>query len=156
MPHALERAANPGGDALTRCCSSPALGVGTGTNTKRPSTGADSVKPGRQSLNLYYFGPSRGTCLIVMIPRPHKKIYTVDSVTPRPAGGGDLPWDPQVADVRFYNAVEYLQVAEVLVKEEDIDTVIGAHLVPLPQGRDKFVAAPATRACPIPGSRRYA
>ena len=33
---------------------------------------------------------------------------------------------------------------EELVAEEDIDTVIGAHLVPLPAGKGKFEAAPST------------
>jgi len=103
-----------------------------------------SVELGGQSLDLYYFGPSHGTCLIVMIPRPHKMIFTVDIVTPRPAGGGYLPWDPQVADFQFYNAVENLRAIEALVQEEQIDTVIGAHLVPLPEGKGKFVAAPST------------
>lgn len=103
-----------------------------------------SVELGGQSLDLYYFGPSHGTCLIVMIPRPHSMIYTVDIVTPRPAGGGYLPWDPQVADFHFYNAVENLRATETLVKQEGIETVIGAHLVPLPVGKGKFEAAPTT------------
>jgi len=103
-----------------------------------------SVELGGQSLDLYYFGPSHGTCLIVMIPNPHKMVYTVDIMTPRPAGGGYLPWDPQVADFHFYNAVEYLQALEALVKDKNINTVIGAHLVPLPQGKGKFSAAPST------------
>ena len=103
-----------------------------------------SVELGGQSLDLYYFGPSHGTCLIVLIPRPHKMIYTVDLVTPRPAGGGYLPWDPQVADFRFYNAVDNLRATEELVKQAGIDTVIGAHLVPLPAGKGVFNAAPST------------
>ncbi|MCP4001111.1 MAG: MBL fold metallo-hydrolase [Gammaproteobacteria bacterium] len=103
-----------------------------------------SVELGGQALELYYFGPSHGTCLIVMIPSPHKMIYTVDIMTPRPAGGGYLPWDPQVADFHFYNAVEYLQALEALVDEKNISTVIGAHLVPLPQGKGTFFAASST------------
>ena len=103
-----------------------------------------SVKLGNAALDLYYFGPSHGTCLIVMIPRPHKMIFTVDIVTPRPSGGGYLPWDPQVADFQFYNAVEFLRSVEALVSRENLDTVIGAHLVPLPQGKGKFAPAPAT------------
>ena len=67
------------------------------------------VKLGGQSLDLYYFGPSHGTCLIVMVAQPHNMIYTVDLVTPRPSGGGYLPWDPQVADFQFYAAVETLR-----------------------------------------------
>jgi len=103
-----------------------------------------SVELGGTSLDLYYFGPSHGTCLIVMIPRPHKMIYTVDLVTPRPAGGGYLPWDPQVADFQFYNAVEYLRAVEELVEQEGLDTVLGAHLVPLPLGKGQFAPAPST------------
>jgi glyoxylase-like metal-dependent hydrolase (beta-lactamase superfamily II) len=105
---------------------------------------AYSVKLGGTSLDLYYYGPSHGTCLIAMVPRPHKMIYTVDLVTPRPAGGGYLPWDPQVADFQFYNAVQNLRSLEKLVSDQQIDTVIGAHLVPLPAGKGKFAAAPAT------------
>jgi len=90
------------------------------------------VRLGGESLDLFYFGPSHGTCLIVMIPRPHPMIYTVDLVTPRPAGGGYLPWDPQVADFQFFNAVEYLRQVEQLAEREQLEYVIGAHLVPLP------------------------
>ncbi|UCG73634.1 MAG: MBL fold metallo-hydrolase [Chromatiales bacterium] len=100
------------------------------------------VKLGGQSLDLHYFGPSHGTCLVVMIPRPHRMIYTVDLVTPRPAGGGYLPWDPQVADFHFYNAVESLKAIEGLAEREGLEQVIGAHLVPLP-GKGGFKAAPS-------------
>ncbi len=101
-----------------------------------------SVELGGQSLDLYYYGPSHGTCLIAMIPRPHKMLYTVDLVTPRPAGGGYLPWDPQVADFHFNNAVSYLQQLEKLAETEQLTSVIGAHLVPLPQGKGQFAGAP--------------
>ncbi len=102
------------------------------------------VKLGGQSLDLHYFGPNHGTCMIVMVPRPHKMIYTVDIVTPRPAGGGYLPWDPQVADLQFYNIVQSLQAVEAFALAEGLDTVIGAHLVPLPAGKGQFTGAPFT------------
>lgn len=102
------------------------------------------VQLGGQSLDLFYFGPIHGTCLSVMIPRPHKMLYTVDIVTPRPAGGGYMPWDPQVADFHFYNAVEYLRATEALAEREQLDTIIGAHLVPLPMGKGEFRAADPT------------
>jgi glyoxylase-like metal-dependent hydrolase (beta-lactamase superfamily II) len=102
------------------------------------------LKLGKAALDLYYFGPSHGTCLIVMIPRPHKMIYTVDIVTPRPAGGGYLPWDPQVADFQFHSAVEMLRAVEKLGADEDIEQIIGAHLVPLPGGNGKLIPAPPT------------
>ncbi len=102
------------------------------------------VELGSRALDLYYFGPSHGTCLIVMIPRPEKLIYTVDLVTPRPTGGGYLPWDPQVADFHFNNAVNYLRAVEALAKKEALTTVVGAHVVPVFQGKGKFAAAPPT------------
>ena len=101
------------------------------------------VKLGGQSLDLYYFGPNHGTCLIVMVPRPHKMIYTVDIVTPRP-GGDYLPWDPQAADLQFYNIVQSLKAIEKFALDEGLDTVIGAHLVPIPAGKGKFGAAEIT------------
>jgi glyoxylase-like metal-dependent hydrolase (beta-lactamase superfamily II) len=110
-----------------------------------------SVRLGGQSLDLFYFGPSHDTCLVVMIPRPHPMLYTVDIMTPRPSGGGYLPWDPQVADFQFYNAVQYLQAAEALATSEGLDVVIGAHAVPIPLGQGRFTVAPATG--PISGLR---
>jgi glyoxylase-like metal-dependent hydrolase (beta-lactamase superfamily II) len=102
------------------------------------------VELGGQSLDLHYFGPSHGTCMIVMVPRPHKMILMVDTVTPRPAGGGYLPWDPQSADMQFYNIVQSLEAVEQFASAEGLDTVIGAHLVPLPLGKGQFEAAPFT------------
>jgi len=102
------------------------------------------VELGEQVLDLHYFGPSHGTCLIVMVPRDYGVIYTVDLVTPRGTGGGYYPWDPQVADFQFYAAVETLQAVEALVAAENITTVLGAHLVPVPQGKGKFAPAPST------------
>ena len=102
-----------------------------------------SVELGGRSLDLYYFGPSHGTCLVVMIPRPHKMLFTVDIMTPRPAGGAYLPWDPQVADFHFYNAVESLKAIDALAEREGLEQVIGAHLVPIP-GKRGLVAAPST------------
>jgi glyoxylase-like metal-dependent hydrolase (beta-lactamase superfamily II) len=110
-----------------------------------------SVRLGGKSLDLHYFGPSHGTCLIVMVPRPHKMIYTVDIMTPRPAGGAYMPWDPQVADFQFYAAVNTLRAIENFAADEQLETIIGAHLVPLPLGKGQFAAAEATG--PIIGLR---
>jgi len=97
-----------------------------------------------QDLDLYYFGPSHDTCLIVMVSPQNKLMYTVDILTPRPHGNY-MPWDPQVADFHFYNAVEYLRQMEALAAEEDIQIVLGAHLVPVPSGeKGKFMAAGST------------
>ena len=100
------------------------------------------IELGGQGLALFYFGPIHDTCLAVMIPRPHRMIYTVDIVTP--LSGWYLPWDPMKADFHFYNAVAYLREVEALVKREGIDTVIGAHLVPVPAGEGRFRGLPST------------
>ncbi len=101
-----------------------------------------SVELGGVSLDLYYFGPSHDTCLIVMIPRPHKMLFSVDIVTP--PTGKYVPFDPQVADFHFYNAVNYLKGMEQLAKDEGLTTLVGAHLVPVFDGRGAFTAQPAT------------
>lgn len=102
-----------------------------------------TVKSGDEQLDLYYFGPSHDTCLIVMVSPSAKLMYTVDILTPRPHGNY-MPWDPQVADFHFYNAVQYLQQMEQLAAEENIETVLGAHLVPKPVGKGQFAATPST------------
>lgn len=89
------------------------------------------VKLGDVALDLFYYGPSHGTCLVAMIPRPYKMLYYVDVVTP--PGGWYMPWDPQVADFQFQNIVQNLEAVEALVKREGITQVIASHLVP---GRD--------------------
>ncbi|MGI9308152.1 MAG: MBL fold metallo-hydrolase, partial [Gammaproteobacteria bacterium] len=111
---------------------------------------AYSVELGKHSLDLYYFGPSHGTCLIVMIPRPYPMLYAVDIVTPHP-GGRYMPWDPQVADFHFYNAVQYLTAMEQLARREQLETLIGAHLVPRPKGKGIFTGLASTG--PISGIR---
>jgi glyoxylase-like metal-dependent hydrolase (beta-lactamase superfamily II) len=102
------------------------------------------VSLGDRALDLHYFGPSHGTCLVAMIPRPYPMLYTVDILTPRPSGGGYLPWDPQVADFHFYNAPQALRRMEELAEREGLTTVIGAHVVPLFVERGRFTAAPPT------------
>jgi glyoxylase-like metal-dependent hydrolase (beta-lactamase superfamily II) len=106
-----------------------------------------SVSLGGQSLDLFYYGPSHGTCLVAMIPRPHPMLYTVDLLTPRPTGGAYLPWDPQVADFHFYNAPQAIRQLELLAEREGLTTVIGAHVVPVFVERGKF--APADPVGPI-------
>ncbi len=86
------------------------------------------VELGGTSLDLFYFGPSHGTCLVVMIPRPHKMMFSIDIVTP--PTGWYMPWDPLIADLHFYNVVQYLDGMQALAEREGIEKLIGAHLVP--------------------------
>ena len=87
-----------------------------------------SVRLGGRSLDLHYFGPSHGTCLVVMIPRPEPMLITVDIVSP--PSGWYVPWDPMVADFHFYNVVAYLKGVEALAEREGIQSIVGGHLVP--------------------------
>ncbi len=102
-----------------------------------------TVTSGEEQLDLYYFGPSHDTCLIVMVSPSEKLMFTVDILTPRPHGNY-MPWDPQVADFHFYNVVPYLQQMEGLAAEQNIEIVLGAHLVPRPAGKGKFEETPST------------
>ncbi len=87
-----------------------------------------SVTVGDKSMDLFYYGPSHGTCLVAMIPRPHPMLYVVDVVTP--PSGWYMPWDPQVADFHFYNIDAYLAELEALAEREGLQQVIASHLVP--------------------------
>ncbi len=96
---------------------------------------------GDGGMGLYYFGPSHGTCLAVMIPRPYEYLFTVDIVSP--PSGWYMPWDPVVADFHFYNAVAYLEALRSLAAAEGIGQIIGAHVVPVPDGPGRFRALPS-------------
>ena len=96
---------------------------------------------GGKSVEMHYYGPSHGTCLSVMLFKPNNILYTVDIVSP--PSGRYMPWDPQVADFHFYNAVNYLRQLEALVKKEDITQMVGGHLVPVPAGNGKLRGLPA-------------
>ena len=102
-----------------------------------------TVELGNQKLGLHYFGPSHDTCLIVMNPKPQNHLFTVDIVTP--PTGNYFPWDPQVADFHFYNAVQFLEQVEALAEQENITTLIGAHLKPVPKpGGGGLTGLPST------------
>lgn len=100
------------------------------------------VELGGTSLDLFYFGPSHGTCLVVMIPRPHKMIFSVDIVTP--PTGWYMPWDPLIADLHFYNVVQYLDGMQALAEREGIEKLIGAHLVPAFDEEGTMYGQPST------------
>ena len=102
-----------------------------------------TVELGDQKLGLHYFGPSHDTCLVVMNPKPQNHLFTVDIVTP--PTGNYFPWDPQVADFHFYNAVQFLEKTEALAEREGITTLIGAHLKPVPKpGGGGLTGLPST------------
>ena len=99
-----------------------------------------SVELGGTSLDLYYFGPSHDTCLVVMIPRPHKMLFSVDIVNG--PTGKYVPFDPIAADFHFYNGVNFLGEMEALAEREGLTTLIAAHLVPAPDGPGRFKEEP--------------
>ena len=99
-----------------------------------------SVKVGDKSLDLFYYGPSHGTCLVAMIPRPYPMLYVVDVITP--PSGWYMPWDPMVADFHFYNIDAYLESLEQLAEQQQLKWVIAAHLVPTLNEQRKIAPSP--------------
>lgn len=99
-----------------------------------------SVKLGGRSLDLYYFGPSHGTCLVAMVPRPAPMLFLVDVVTP--PGGWYMPWDPQVADFQFANILSFFEQLETMVAEQQLQQVIASHLVPRAKAGGGVEASP--------------
>jgi glyoxylase-like metal-dependent hydrolase (beta-lactamase superfamily II) len=107
---------------------------------------------GERGIALFYYGPSHDTCLAAMVLRPWNILVTVDLVTP--PSGWYMPWDPQVADFHFYNAVNYLRQLEALIERERITTLLGAHLVPVPLGKGQFGGMASTGPASAVAERR--
>ena len=102
-------------------------------------TYADSyeVSAGDVGLTLYYFGPSYGNCLSVMIARPSNIMYVSKLVTPPAAR---VPDDPTLGNYYLHNIVSFYQAVEALAAEQGVDQVVGA-FAPEPTGTDSTMAA---------------
>lgn len=97
------------------------------------------VSIGDVGLTLYYFGPSYGTCLSVMIARPANIMYVSKLVTPPVAR---VPDDPTLGNYYLHNIVSFYQAVEALAAEQGVDQVVGA-FAPEQTGADgAMVAAP--------------
>lgn len=82
-----------------------------------------TVEVGNQKLELFYFGPSIGDCLITMWSPTASALFTVTLV--QPPDGRIAPWSPMVPDYYFGNLVNYLKSMEDLAENEGIESLIG-------------------------------
>ncbi len=113
-------------------------------NVVAPDTTFDNeytVSVGDRSLDLYYFGPSHDTCLIVMVARPANILFTVDVVSP--PSGWYMPFDPMAPDFHFYNVVDFFTSIEDLAARDGITKMVGGHLVPDKDENGKSILHPA-------------
>jgi hypothetical protein len=69
-------------------------------------------------------------------------IFSVDIVSP--PTGWYMPWDPLIADLHFYNVVQYLDGMQALAEREGIEKLIGAHLVPGIDENGEMFGQPST------------
>lgn len=99
------------------------------------------VKVGERALDLYYFGPSHDTCLIVMVARPANVLFTVDVVSP--PSGWYMPFDPMAPDFHFYNIVHFFSSVEDLAERDGIKEMVGGHLVPGTDDQGNTIFHPA-------------
>ncbi len=79
---------------------------------------------GNQTLGLFYFGPSYGTCLTVMVARPASVMMVTNIVSPPKAS---IPWDPTIANYYLHNLIPFFKSVEALASEEGIERVTGGY-----------------------------
>ncbi len=76
-----------------------------------------TLELGGRSLELLYFGPNHGDCMVVMRPDPGDYIFIVDLVTP---GGAPLGFMPD------YSPHHYVRTLKE-IEELDYKAIIGGH-----------------------------
>jgi hypothetical protein len=81
------------------------------------------VSLGGKSLDLYYFGPSHGDCLTVLLARPANVVQIVELVNPPTA---TFPADPNVPYVKPHNLKEFFAAVQSLVAENGIQLIIAS------------------------------
>ena len=85
-----------------------------------------SIELGGRALDLYHFGPSHDTCMVVMVPRPANMLFVVD-IGSAPEGFV-MEYNPTMAEGYLHNMVPYLKAVEELMAENGIDTIISGHI----------------------------
>lgn len=76
-----------------------------------------TLELGGRSLELLYFGPNHGDCMVVMRPDPGEYIFVVDLVTP---GGAPLGFMPD------YSPHHYVRTLKE-IEELDYKAILGGH-----------------------------
>ena len=82
-----------------------------------------TVSLGGKSLDLYYFGPSHGDCLTVLLARPANLIQIVELVNPP---GASFPADPNVPYVKPHNLNKFFAAVEALVAENGVQQIVAS------------------------------
>lgn len=81
------------------------------------------VALGGHSLDLYYFGPSHGDCLIVFHARPANLLQIVDLINPPRAS---FPEDPNVPYVKPHNLRQFFAALEALAAENGVTEIVAS------------------------------
>jgi glyoxylase-like metal-dependent hydrolase (beta-lactamase superfamily II) len=108
-------------------------------------TFADSydLELGGKGIEVHHYGPIHDNCMSVMLVKPANKIFVIDIVSP--PTGWYLPFDAfNDPDFHYGNAGPYLQAVEDLAKQNEVDTIIGAHLALGPDSTGRTVILPST------------
>ncbi len=81
---------------------------------------------GGKSLEMYYFGPSHDSCLVVMRIEPANMLFLVDIANP--PDGWAMFYNPAVSEDRVWHMVPFFTRVQALIDEKNIETVIGGHM----------------------------
>jgi glyoxylase-like metal-dependent hydrolase (beta-lactamase superfamily II) len=84
------------------------------------------ISLGGKSLDMYYFGPSHDSCLVVMRIEPANMLFLVDIANP--PDGWAMFYNPAVSEDRVWHMVPFFTRVQALIDEHDIETVIGGHM----------------------------
>jgi glyoxylase-like metal-dependent hydrolase (beta-lactamase superfamily II) len=81
---------------------------------------------GDASLEMFYFGPSHDSCLVVMHIEPGNLLFLVDVANP--PDGWAMFYNPAVSEDRVWNMVRFFDRVQELIDARGIETVIGGHM----------------------------
>jgi len=80
------------------------------------------IELGNQTIELSYFGPSHGECLIVVQTQPANLLFIADLLNTKGAG---FPNDPTLPYLRPATLISVLSAMEKLAEANDINSFIG-------------------------------
>jgi hypothetical protein len=108
------------------------------------------VSLGGRSLDLYYFGPSHGDCLTVMVAQPAGLMQIVDLVEPPRAA---FPADRNVPYVKPHNLRAFFENARSLVMIAGVTEVLASHVRLIDDGQGTLIESPPTASALIIGDQ---
>jgi hypothetical protein len=99
------------------------------------------VSLGGRSLDLYYFGPSHGDCLTVMVAQPAGLMQIVDLVEPPRAS---FPVDRYASYIKPQNLLEFFDQARSLIMRTGATEVLASHVRLIDDGQGGTMESPPT------------